>query len=270
MTWHPPGPALLFCPADRPERFAKAAAVADAVIIDLEDGVAAADKPAARLALQRAQLDPSRTVVRINQVGTADHALDLVALEATQYDVVMLAKTESAEQVRGISSRQVIALCETPLGILEARDIASASAAVMWGAEDLLAALGGRSSRRPDGQFRDVAVHARSMVLLAAGAAGVAAIDTVHVDIADLPVLAAQAQDAAGSGFAAVACIHPTQVAVVRAAFRPPADDVAWARRVVAAAVEQPGVFSFEGQMVDAPILRHAERIIAQAAGQAG
>ena len=87
------GPAWLFCPADRPERFEKAAAAADVVILDLEDGVAAKDREAARTALVDTQLDQDRTVVRINPSATSDHQLDLEALSRTSYTTVMLAKT---------------------------------------------------------------------------------------------------------------------------------------------------------------------------------
>src|SRR3954453_187343 len=90
--------AWLFCPADRPERFAKAAAAADVVILDLEDGVAAGDRVAARRALVDTPLDPQRTVVRVNPAGTPDHDLDLAALADTAYERVMLAKTERPEQ----------------------------------------------------------------------------------------------------------------------------------------------------------------------------
>ena len=86
------GTAWLFCPADRPERFEKAAAAADIVILDLEDGVAAKDRPAARQALVDTPLDPERTVVRVNPTGTADHAPDLEAVARTAYTTVMLAK----------------------------------------------------------------------------------------------------------------------------------------------------------------------------------
>jgi citrate lyase subunit beta/citryl-CoA lyase len=262
-SWTPPGPAILFCPADRPDRFAKASAAADAVILDLEDGVAAADKPSARTALKDNLLDPARTVVRINAAGTDDHRRDLEALESTPYDVVMLAKTQSAADVEALSMLGVIALIETPVGVIAANEIvASGVVGVMWGAEDLVAALGGRSSRLPDGRFRDVARHARSAVLLAAGAKRVPAIDSVFIDIADQEGLAAQAADAAGSGFSAVACIHPSQVAVVRAGFQPTASEIDWANRVLAAAVDAPGVFTVDGRMVDGPVLRHAQRII--------
>src|ERR1051326_7136302 len=97
------GPAWLFCPADRPERFEKAAAAADVVILDLEDGVAAKDRAAARKALVETPLDPNRTVVRVNPSGTADHQLDLEALAGTAYTTVMLAKTEEPQQVRDLS-----------------------------------------------------------------------------------------------------------------------------------------------------------------------
>ena len=101
------GPGWLFCPADRPERFAKAAVAADVVILDLEDGVAEADKPAARKALQDTPLDPERTVVRVNATGTAELPLDLDALAGTAYTTVMLSKTESAAQVDALAPRGV-------------------------------------------------------------------------------------------------------------------------------------------------------------------
>lgn len=259
-----PGASLLFCPADRPDRFAKAAAAADGVILDLEDGVAPEDKPRARQALRETLLDPRRTIVRINAAGTGDHAEDLAALNDTPYDTVMLAKAETAAQVEALAPTRVLALCETPRGILAAPQIAAAAntAGLMWGAEDLVAALGGRSSRGHDGRYRDVAAHARSAVLLAAGAYGRPAIDSVFLDIADLDGLAAEAEDAAGAGFAAKACIHPNQAAVVRQAFLPSEEEVGWARRVLAAAERSAGVFAFEGRMVDAPVLRHAEHVL--------
>src|SRR3954471_13857222 len=100
MALNQNGPAWLFCPADRQERFEKAAAAADVVILDLEDGVAAKDREAARAALIETPLDPARTVVRVNPATTPDHALDIKALSRTDYTTVMLAKTESADQVR--------------------------------------------------------------------------------------------------------------------------------------------------------------------------
>jgi citrate lyase subunit beta/citryl-CoA lyase len=258
------GVAWLFCPADRPERFGKAADRADVVILDLEDGVGPADRGSARAALLTHRLDPARTVVRINPVGTPDHDLDLDALRQTDYRTVMLAKTESGEQAASLAPLRVIALCETPIGIIQAASIAAVDGvdALMWGAEDLVAALGGQSSRDAGGRYRDVARHARSTVLLAAAAGGKKAIDSVYLDISDLDGLAAEASDAVASGFAAKASIHPTQVPVVRQAFRPSPELVAWARRVLDAARTQPGVFALDGQMVDEPVLRHARTVL--------
>jgi citrate lyase subunit beta/citryl-CoA lyase len=267
MNLRAAGPGWLFCPADRPERFAKAAAAADVVILDLEDGVAEADKPAARKALRETPLDPERTVVRINPAGTDEQARDLDALADTAYTTVMLSKTESAAQVAALAPRDVIALVETPRGAVFVADIAAAegTVAMMWGAEDLVATLGGSSSRLADGTYRDVERHFRSTVLLAASAFGRIALDAVHLDIPDIEGLAAEADDAVAVGFHGTVCIHPSQVPVVRKAFRPSEEKLDWARRVLAAARTERGVFAFEGQMVDSPVLKHAEMMLRRA-----
>jgi citrate lyase subunit beta/citryl-CoA lyase len=261
------GPALLFCPADRPDRYAKAAARADAVILDLEDAVAPADKAAAREALVSRPLDPATTIVRINPFETEDFELDLGALARTGYRTVMLAKATSAAEVEALRAFEVIALCETAAGVLAAAEIAAAQhvVALMWGAEDLVASLGGTSSRSADGSYRAVASHARSSVLLAAGANDTAAIDSVFLDIPNLDGLQAEARDAVASGFSATACIHPSQVAVIRQAYAPTDAEVAAARAVLAAAEGEHGVFTFEGRMVDEPVLRHARAVLARA-----
>jgi citrate lyase subunit beta / citryl-CoA lyase len=267
------GPALLFCPADRPERFQKAAERSDAVIIDLEDAVAAPDKKRARGAIL-AQLGSSgegpelETIIRINPAGTADFEKDLHCLAHTPYRTVMLAKTESAEQLRALDGFHVIALCETAAGIVNAPAIAAAPnvVALMWGAEDLLASLGGTSSRKDDGGYRAVALHARSSVLLAAGAFGKEAVDAVYVNIPDLEGLAEEARDAVASGFSSKACIHPSQVAAVRAAYAPSVDEVAAAKALLEAArAAGTGVFQFNGKMIDGPILKHAEATLRKA-----
>lgn len=267
MNLQAAGPGWLFCPADRPERFAKAAATADVVILDLEDGVAEADKPAARKALQETPLDPERTVVRINAADTAEYPLDLEALAGTAYTTVMLSKTESAAQVTALAPREVIALLETPRGAVFATEIAAAQGAValMWGAEDLVATLGGSSSRKADGSYRDVAHHVRSTALLTASTFGRVALDAVHLDIRDLDGLRDEAEDAVALGFAGTVCIHPSQIAVVRQAYRPSEERLDWARRVLTAARSERGVFAFEGQMVDSPVLKHAQMTLRRA-----
>jgi citrate lyase subunit beta/citryl-CoA lyase len=315
------GPALLFCPADRPERFGKALERADAVILDLEDGVASADRHRAREALvafggslgetgqgqvpgdsapefaapdlvapelsardgvahdgssshRSAPSDVARTVVRVNAVGSADVAEDLAAVAATPFRTVMLAKAESPEQLDVLADAldgvRVIALCETARGVLAAPELARhpAVGALMWGAEDLVVSLGGASSRMPDGTYREVARHARSAVLLAAGAAEVDAIDAVHVDLDDLDGLAAEARDAVASGFAATACLHPIQVGVVREAYRPTDDEVARARDVLAAAEGSQGAFRHEGRMIDEPLIAQARAVLRRAGAE--
>jgi citrate lyase subunit beta/citryl-CoA lyase len=258
------GPGWLFCPADRPERFEKAAAAADVVILDLEDGVAAKDREVARTALIDTPMDPSRTVVRINPATTADHELDLLALARTAYTTVMLAKTESAEQVAALAPLDVVVLIETPLAALAVAELVRVdnAFAVMWGAEDLFAVLGGTSNRTADGSYRDVAKHVRSQTLLAAKAYGRMALDSVYLDIKDLDGLRAEVDDAVAVGFDAKVAIHPTQVPVIRAGYAPTDEQVRWARHVLDMARSARGVFQFEGMMVDAPVLRRAERIV--------
>lgn len=264
MTVSQAGPGWLFCPADRPERFEKAAAAADVVILDLEDGVAAADRAAARDALINTPLDPGRTVVRLNPASTADHSLDLAAVAKTGYTTVMLAKSEHADQVAALAPLDVVVLVETPMGALNIVELARPEnvVAAMWGAEDLFAATWGTNNRWPDGSYRDVAQHVRSQTLLAAKAFGRLALDSVYLDIKGLDGLHAEADDAVAVGFDAKVAIHPTQVNVIRAAYRPAEKQVRWAHGVLELAGRERGVFQFEGAMVDAPVLRRAERII--------
>ncbi|WP_105565275.1 HpcH/HpaI aldolase/citrate lyase family protein [Microbacterium halophytorum] len=259
------GPALLFCPGDRPDRFAKAAERADAVILDLEDGVAPERKEAAREAVASSRLDAERTIVRVN-TGVGRRA-DLAAVAAAGYRTVMVPKASSAVDIDVPVGLDVIALCETAAGVVRAEQFAEQRrvVALMWGAEDLIASMGGTSSRRDDGTYRAVAVHARSRVLLAAAAFGKTAIDAVRFDIADVDGCLAEAIDAAASGFGAKAAIHPDHVPAIRSAFRPGQDSIAWARRVLAAAAASPGAFRFEGAMVDEPVLRHARALLARA-----
>ncbi len=270
------GPALLFCPADRPERFQKAAERSDAVIVDLEDAVAPADKQRARGAIlaqlggtgDGPELDPSRTIIRINPAGTEAFEKDLHCIKHTPYRHVMLAKAEDPGQLRELAGFEVIALCETAAGVLNAAAIAAEPnvVALMWGAEDLIASLGGTSSRTGTGDYRAVALHARSTVLIAARAHGKEAIDSVYVNIPDLDGLALEAHDAVASGFGSKACIHPDQVAAVRGAYSPTESDVADAAELLAAAAAAgTGVFQFKGRMIDGPILKHAEATLRRA-----
>ncbi|WP_223624952.1 CoA ester lyase [Microbacterium sp. EST19A] len=267
MTAFDLGPALLFCPADRPERFRTALERADAVILDLEDAVLPDAKAAARVNLIAADIDPERVIVRVNTPSSEHFASDLDALEQTPFRTVMVAKTESADGLSEFDDRfSLIALCETARGVHAAPEIAAHPlvVAMMWGAEDLVASLGGTSSRTTGGAYREIARYARSRVLLESGAHGKAAIDAVHIDLGDLEGLEEEATDAAASGFRATACIHPNQVAVIRAAYLPDEATVEWARAVLHAAESERGVFRFDGRMVDEPVLRHARSVVAR------
>jgi len=258
------GPALLFCPADRPDRYEKAAQRADAVVLDLEDAVGPSDKEVAREALVAHPLDPGTVVVRVNGVRSGELEADLSALARTAYRCLLLPNTESADGVAALAGLEVVALVATACGVLSTTEIARCAdvTALMWGAEDLVASVGGTSSRHESGSYRDLARQTRTTVLLAAGAHGKAAIDAVHIDLADLDGLRDEAEDAAASGFAATACLHPDQVPVIRAAYRPSEAQIVWAEQVVAAAAARAGVFQLDGQMIDEPLVAHARRVL--------
>lgn len=270
-----PGPAWLFCPADRPDRYPKALAVADLVIVDLEDAVAPAARVEARNALRMlaadGALDTDRTVVRVNGADTPDHAEDLRVAGELGIRRVMLAKSEDPATVTALD-HEVVLLTETPRGIEHAAALAACEnvVALMWGADDLVAGLGGTASRYPDGRMRDIARYARSRALMAAKASERLALDAVHMDIADTDGLAAECSDAVAVGFDATVAIHPSQLEVVRAAYTPAAERVDWARRLLDHVGDDRRVTTFEGRMVDGPIYAQAERILRLAEATTG
>lgn len=260
------GPALLFCPGDRPERFEKAVAAADSVILDLEDAVLQDRKDLARENvidfLERTCV--RNVIVRVNPPGTPWHFDDLNALAGYDDVTIMLPKCQVRADVEALAPRPVIALCETAAGILEAASVASAENCVglMWGIEDLLTDLGGSSRRKADGSYEPTLETAATIALYAARAAGVVPIDTVCVDVEDTVALSTDARAAAGHGFSAKACIHPRQVEVIRAAFRPSAKEIEWATAVLEQARSATGAFLFDGMMIDGPVLAQARRIL--------
>jgi citrate lyase subunit beta/citryl-CoA lyase len=267
MQWVTPGPAFLFCPADRPERFAKAAGAADVVILDLEDGVAPDQRELAREHVRAATLEPATTIVRVNPVTSADHARDMEMLRDCAFRMVMLAKTACADEVRSLEGFGVLALCETPAGVMAVDEIAECSntLGLMWGAEDLVAALGGYSSRHDDGSYRDVARYARARILVAAGAHHLCALDAVYLSIENLNGQRDQALDAAAMGFSASACVHPSQATIVRVAYRPTSAQIAWARTILEASKGREGVFRVGDLMVDKPVMTQARQIMIRA-----
>ena len=189
------GPGWLFCPADRPERFEKAAAAADVVILDLEDGVAAKDREAARTALIETPTGPrSHRGPNQSERDTRSSARSGRAGAHRLHRGDAGENRRSPRQIRDLAPREVIVLIETPLGALEVNELARMenAFAVMWGAEDLFAVTGGTANRWPDGSYRDVAKHVRSQSLLAAKAFGKMALDSVYLNIKDLDGLRAE------------------------------------------------------------------------------
>jgi citrate lyase subunit beta/citryl-CoA lyase len=184
----------------------------------------------------------------------------------------MLAKTEDPQQIRDLAPLDVVVLIETPLGALAVAELARMdnTLALMWGAEDLFAVLGGTANRYPDGSYREVARHVRSQTLLAAKAYGRLALDSVYLDIKNLDGLRGEVDDAVSVGFDAKVAIHPSHVAVIRGGYAPTLEHVKWARAVLDAAARERGVFQYDGLMVDAPVLRRAERIVALAPTDGG
>lgn len=266
--------ALLFCPGDRADRFEKALAHADHVILDLEDAVAEDEKSQARrqVTASLTSLPASRVVVRINSTDSPwydedVHALRGFASEAGVRPTVMLPKAETAAQVLDLDDFDVVALCETARGVMNARPIAEAPncVALLWGSEDLALSLGAPGARDTDGRLRASSAFARQCILFAARAAGKVAIDAVFVDLDNAAGLTRETREAAALGFDAKACIHPSQVSVVHHAFAPSVPEIEWAVDLLAAAVGAPGVFRHNGQMIDAPILARARRVVASA-----
>ncbi|GGB28513.1 citryl-CoA lyase [Sphingomonas metalli] len=269
--------SLLFVPADRPERFAKAAASgADAIILDLEDSVAPPAKAQARAAVAEHLAAPGAVprLVRINPLDAGMLADDIAA--ARDADAVMLPKAEGAASVAalraawGADCPPVLPIAtETPRAIFALGSYAEAEGllGLTWGAEDLPAAIGAQTAREPDGGYTEPYRLARALTLFAAHAAGIAAIETVYPAIADIEGLARYAARGARDGFTGMMAIHPAQVAAINAAFTPGADAIADARRIVAAFAAAPGAgaLQLDGRMIDAPHLKQARALLARA-----
>lgn len=273
MTQFSLGPAILFVPADRPDRYAKAYERSDAIIIDLEDAVRPGDRPAARAALathltQLSALQQAVTVIRINPVASDDFLADVQLLTAHSVRYVMVPKVESATDIEKVAAALpnvlILALCETASGVISSVNVAQHSAvtALMWGSEDLMVSTRGTASRHRNGAYRDVPRYARAQVLLAAAAAGKGSIDTIHMDLSPTEHFIAESEDAAATGWTAKACVHPAQVEVVRQAYRPTTEDYEYARALLAGVSQQRGAFNFRDAMVDEPMIHQAKLVL--------
>ena len=253
--------APLFVPASRPDRFAKAAASgADAIILDLEDAVALADKASAR-----ANLDSTFTrlpvIVRINAVGTPWFEEDLEAVKSQGFAAVMLPKSESQDDIAQLSQHlpqmTIIPLIETAKGLGSVRAIACAPnvTRLAFGSVDFCSDLGCE-------HLAQVLLPARSEIVLASRIAEIAApLDGVTVEINDPTVVGADAAHARAIGMTGKMCIHPRQVQQVKHAFLPSDSEVAWARRVLEVS---DGAASVDGKMVDVPVALRAEALLSR------
>lgn len=255
--------SMLFVPGHRPDRFAKAAASgADAVILDLEDAVAADQKVEAREHVRRWLDDGHPAVVRINAAGTPWHDED-VAMVATRAGAVIVPKAEDPAVLGAIALRvsgAIVPLIETAAGILGAAAVCRVPSVSRpaFGAVDLSVQLG------VDHRSYEALRHARSTIVLAAAAAGCAPpMDSVTTTLDDDEVLAADLREALALGFTGKLCVHPRQVDVANRAFAPPAEDVDWARGVLDAATDG-SVMVYKGQMIDRPVLVRAKAILAR------
>ena len=269
----------LFVPADSEKKIAKALdSDADAIIFDLEDSVAPANKATARDILKHL---PQRTErpqlwVRINPLGSEFHRDDLQLIGVADIHGIVLPKAEGGWDVVELAHRTgnipVHAIVtETPaslFGMLSYRDPKSPLAAMSWGGEDLSAALGASSKYDSDGSLSFTYKLARSLCLAAAAAAGVQPVDGVFADFRDEDGLSAEAEAARREGFTGKLAIHPAQVAVINAAFTPSGEDIRHAEEIVAAFEAHPdaGVLSVGGRMVDRPHLVQARRVLERAA----
>ena len=259
--------SYLFVPGNRPERFDKAcAAGADAIIVDLEDAVPPAEKAAARAAVARWMSPAQPVLVRINAAGTEWFAADLELCRSPGVAGVMLPKAERIEDVlavaRAAGDRTVLPLIETAVGFQHAQVIAKTQGVqrLAFGSIDFQLDLG------IDGEGEEL-LHFRSHLVLVSRIAGVQPpVDGVSTALDDPERLRADTLRARRLGFGAKLCIHPKQVAIVNACFRPSADEIAWARRVLEAAGAAHGAaVAVDGKMVDLPVIRKAQEIVASA-----
>jgi citrate lyase subunit beta/citryl-CoA lyase len=283
--------SMLFVPADSERKLAKGAGSgADALILDLEDSVAASRTAVARgmtLEYLKAHADRSRQQlwVRINPLDTEASLLDLV-VTAGAPDGIVLPKVRSAADVVRLahcldvlevrdgvaqgSIRIMPVATETPQALFTLNSYEGCSArlaALTWGAEDIAAALGASTNRREDGDYDTVYQLACALCLTAAHAAAVQPIDTIWADFRDEAGLARDAQRARRRGFTGKMAIHPAQVAPINAAFTPSDEELAWSRKVVDVFASNPGLgtIGLEGKMLDMPHLKQAQRVLALA-----
>jgi len=275
--------SLLFVPGDRPERMRKAMdSAADVVLLDLEDSVTPAQKTVARDAIAEflgGETGEKSVFVRVNPLDSgAWLRRDLECIAGHPPDGLILPKAAGQAAIErfdtvletfGLGGLPILPIAtETAASVFELgsyRAVASRLLGLTWGAEDLSAAIGATAPREPNGDFTAPYVTVRSLALFAAHAAGVRAIETVYPDFRDEEGLMRIATRAARDGFSGMMAIHPAQLEIINNAFEPSAEALAHARAVVDAfaAIPGAGALSLDGQMIDAPHLKLAQRLLA-------
>ena len=277
----------MFVPGHRQRMIDKAFGLnADAIMLDIEDGVAPNEKDAARkniadsLGRKKAPGSPAR-YVRINAIGHARMEADLEAVVRPGLEGLVCPKVDSPDEVRKVASilddnepknrleegsvKLLIAI-ESPRGLLNAAAIAAASeriVGVIFGAEDFGREIGLPAVR--EGEARDL-IYARSAIVIAAAAAHVQPVDGVWVDLNDSEGLLGFAKQSRQLGFSGMSCIHPSQVDAINTVFSPTAEEIEYCRKVLQAFDEAnargDGSIAFGGQLIDRPIVERARRTI--------
>jgi citrate lyase subunit beta / citryl-CoA lyase len=285
--------SMHFVPGGNERMIAKALTLpADGLILDLEDAVApdlkVQTRPLVTRWLRELDFGGRERWVRMNPIATGLGVADLEATIAGRPEGYVVPKPRHAGDVREIgqildrlehthglphgSTKLVLIATETPEGLLNIREVAAASKRIVtlsWGIEDLGAAMGLPRVRDAEGRYLDIPRYARTMCSIVASATGVEAMDTVYTDIADLAGLRRECEEGVAMGFTGKISIHPSQIEVINDVFTPARADIDEARELVAAFEEHErrGVFAFrfKGQMVDAPHLTRARKILARA-----
>jgi citrate lyase subunit beta/citryl-CoA lyase len=287
--------SLLFVPGDSEKKLEKGLACgADALIIDLEDSVAAERKAEARavaaafIRAHRGAPGRPRLFLRVNALATGQTDADLDGVIGAHPDAVVLPKAEGGVTVQHLAAKiavreaegglpdgaiQIIAIAtETGRGVFQLGTYAGASRRLIgltWGGEDLSADIGAEANRLSDGSYADPYRLARALTLMGAAAAEVDAIDSVYTSFRDEAGLRGECEAARRDGFVAKMAIHPAQVPVINAVFMPDEALIARARAIVAAFDARPGVgvIGLDGEMLDMPHLKRAERLLRRIGG---
>jgi citrate lyase subunit beta/citryl-CoA lyase len=279
----------LFAPGDSEKKMGKATAgAADIVILDLEDAVTEDGKPKSRAMISafladQPEEDRSRLWVRVNPLDGPHALADLAAVIPAQPGGIMLPKSRGREDVELLdhylsalevsasieqgSTKVIVLVTETAEGMFTTGTYKGAPrvVAMTWGAEDLADAVGASENRNPDGSYGFTYELARSLCLLGAAAAGVAPIETIQGDFRDLEGLRKRAEKVHRDGYRGMLAIHPSQVDVINAAFRPTGEELAAAQEIVDLFAANPGVgaIGYKGAMLDRPHLARAQALLA-------